>query len=93
MKRTGWTYARADLLVAGMVLLLAGCNSQPPRQIRGSRGGGHRPTSVPPPPPVQLTDAGLPTTIFTTVTLGGLPDSAVGTGGAIGTGGATESAA
>jgi hypothetical protein len=27
MKRTGWTYARVDFLVAGMALLLAACNS------------------------------------------------------------------
>ena len=89
MKRTGWTYARADLLVAGMVLLLAGCNSHLLVKSGDPEVVVIDPPSVPPPPPVQLTDAGLPTTIFTTVTLGGLPDSAVGTGGAIGTGGAT----
>jgi hypothetical protein len=90
MKRTGRTYARADLLVAGMALLLAGCNSH----LLLKSGDPEVVVIDPPPvekaPPVQLTDAGLPTTLFPTITLGDLPDSGVGTGGATGAGGATS---
>jgi hypothetical protein len=76
------------LFAAGLVLMVAGCNSHLLLESGAPEVTIINPPEVPPPPPVSLTDAGLPTTLFPPVTLGD-PDAGVSTGGKTGGGGAT----
>jgi hypothetical protein len=80
-------HSRAGVLLAGLALLTAACNSHLLVESKDPEVVVIDPPPVPQPPPVTLSDAGLPTTGWNPVTLGDLPDGAVPEGGAVGTGG------
>ncbi len=89
MKKNTWKYARVALVAGMLVGALVSCNSHLLLKSGDPEVVVIDPPPVLPPPKVDLTDAGIPTTVFGgPVTLGTLPDGAIGTGGATGSGGA-----
>ena len=76
MKQNTWKYARVGLVAVALVGALVSCNSHLLLKSGEPEVVVIDPPPVPPPPPVVTTDAGLPVIVFTTVTLGDLPDGA-----------------
>jgi hypothetical protein len=76
MKRNTWKYIRIGLVAIGLVGALVSCNSHLLLESGDPEVVLIDPPDAKGPPPVQLSDAGLPTTLFPIVPLEELPDGA-----------------